>query len=174
MKTMKMQLKACACKTMPSPVGLLKLLASDRALVAILWEKDEPKRVKLGPLVEDPHHPLLREAERQLDDYFAGKRETFSLPCAAAGTAFQKAVWQALAEIPFGETRTYGAIARQLGRPNAVRAVGAATGRNPIAIVVPCHRVIGSDGKLVGFAGGLEAKDALLRLETGKLRLRGE
>jgi len=109
---------------MKSPVGVLKLVASDRGLAAILWENDSSSRVKLGSLVEDNNHPVLREAARQLNDYFAGKRQGFSLQFDVAGTGFQKEVWQALATIPFGETRTYGGIARQIGRPKAIRAVG--------------------------------------------------
>ena len=155
-------------KTMKSPVGRLKLVASDRGLAAILWENDDPKRVPLGPLTEDKDHPMLREAERQLTDYFAGNLKKFSLKFDFAGTDFQKDVWKALATIPFGETRSYSEIAKQIGRPKAVRAVGAANGRNPISIVVPCHRVIGSNGKLTGFAGGLEAKACLLDLESQK------
>ena len=157
-----------SCKTMKSPVGLLKLVASSRGLAAILWENDDPHRVQLGRLVEDRDHPVLLEAERQLADYFAGTRRTFSVNFDFIGTDFQKAVWRALAAIPFGETRSYAQIAAQIGRPKAVRAVGAAIGRNPISIVVPCHRVIGSNGKLTGFAGGMETKASLLRLESEK------
>ena len=158
MKTMKKKPKLYSYKTMKSPVGRLKLVASDRGLAAILWENDDPKRVRLGPPAESKEHPVLLETQRQLNEYFAGKRETFSLKLDGAGTEFQKEVWQALATIPFGETRSYGQIARQIGHPKAVRAVGAANGRNPISIIVPCHRVIGSNGKLTGFAGGLETK----------------
>jgi methylated-DNA-[protein]-cysteine S-methyltransferase len=153
-------------KTMQSPVGELKLVANGNGLTAVLWENDDPSRVRLGPLEEDRNHPVLREAERQLSDYFAGKRETFSLKLDFAGTDFQKKVWNALTTIPFGQTRSYGQIARQIGHPKAVRAVGAANGRNPISIIAPCHRVIGSNGKLTGFAGGLKAKAALLEMET--------
>jgi methylated-DNA-[protein]-cysteine S-methyltransferase len=117
---------------------------------------------------KDSAHPLLVEAERQLGEYFAGSRRRFDLKLDPEGTAFQKKVWQALLTIPFGETRSYGQIARQVGSPNAVRAVGAANGRNPISIVTPCHRVIGSTGKLTGFGGGLDAKAYLLALEGAK------
>jgi methylated-DNA-[protein]-cysteine S-methyltransferase len=141
-------------------------VANGNGLAAVLWENDNPSRVRLGPLEEDRNHPVLREAERQLSDYFAGKRETFSLKLDFAGTDFQKKVWNALTTIPFGQTRSYGQIARQIGHPKAVRAVGAANGRNPISIIAPCHRVIGSNGKLTGFAGGLKAKAALLEMET--------
>ena len=152
-------------KKVPSPVGLLTLVAGDRGLAAVLWENDDPKRVRLGPLAEKPDHPTLREAERQLDGYFAGHLEEFSVPLDFTGTEFQKEVWRALTAIPFGETRSYAQIAAQIGRPRAVRAVGAAIGRNPISIIVPCHRVIGANGDLTGFAGGLEVKAFLLKLE---------
>ncbi|CAL4868930.1 Methylated-DNA--protein-cysteine methyltransferase, constitutive [Asticcacaulis sp. MM231] len=149
----------------PSPVGRLKLVARQHGLMAILWENDDPKRVRLGETVEDVNHTILRETAQQLDDYFAGRRTSFSLPLAFNGTDFQKQVWLALLAIPFGETRTYGQLAAQLGRPSASRAVGAANGKNPISIIAPCHRVIGGNGKLTGFAGGLEAKAYLLGLE---------
>jgi methylated-DNA-[protein]-cysteine S-methyltransferase len=152
-------------KYFPSPVGKLKLVASDTGLVAILWEDDNPRRVPLTGLAEDNSQKILLETERQLNQYFAGKRGVFSIPLDMRGTAFQKNVWRALQEIPFGKTLSYGEIAKQLGRPTASRAVGAANGRNPISIVVPCHRVIGSSGKLTGFAGGLDAKAHLLNLE---------
>ena len=153
-------------KTLPSPVGRLTLVASEKGLAAILWENDDPQRVRLGPLQEKPDHPVLCETERQLNDYFAGKLTHFSLPLDFTGTDFQKKVWEALAAIPFGETRTYGEIATQIGHPKAVRAVGAANGRNPISIVAACHRVIGRNGKLTGFAGGLDTKASLLALEA--------
>jgi methylated-DNA-[protein]-cysteine S-methyltransferase len=154
-----------AMRKMPSPVGELTLVASDKGLVAILWEGDDPARVPLGETVEDGDHPILLETERQLADYFAERRIGFDLPLDWTGTAFQKAVWAALLAIPYGETRSYGEIARDLGRPGAARAVGAANGRNPISIVAPCHRVIGSGGALTGFAGGIEAKRYLLAHE---------
>lgn len=152
-------------KTMESPIGKLKLVASDKGLVAILWENDSPRRVRLSELHENEEHPVLLETERQLGEYFAGKRKTFSIALDMRGTRFQKDVWEALLAIPFGETRSYGQLAKQLGNPQATRAVGAANGRNPLSIVVPCHRVIGSSGKLTGFAGGLEMKAHLLGLE---------
>ncbi|NYT42514.1 methylated-DNA--[protein]-cysteine S-methyltransferase [Sphingomonas sp. R-74633] len=154
-------------KTMSSPVGELTLVASDRGVVAILWENDSPDRVRLGDLAEDGDHPVLLAAEAQLGEYFAGTRTRFDLPLDFRGTDFQKSVWAQLLVIPFGETRSYSEIAMKLGRPTASRAVGAANGRNPISIVAPCHRVIGSTGKLTGFAGGLEAKAYLLGLERG-------
>ena len=149
-------------KHVPSPVGTLKLVASDAGLVAILWEQDDPNRVRLGAMTESPDHTMLTETERQLGDYFAGRLQAFTVPLDFHGTEFQKQVWSALLTIPFGETRSYGVIARQIGRPSASRAVGAANGKNPISIIAPCHRVLGSNGALTGFAGGLAAKDYLL------------
>lgn len=156
---------AYAFKTIASPVGELTLVASERGLAAILWENDDPDRVRLAPRVEDADHPVLNRAQAQLADYFAGTLQSFDLPLDFKGTDFQKQVWQALLAIPFGETRSYAEIARAIGRPSACRAVGAANGRNPISIVAPCHRVIGTNGALTGFAGGLDAKRLLLRLE---------
>lgn len=152
-------------KTIWSPVGELTLVADANGLAAILWENDRPGRVRLGALTEAPDHPLLVETERQLGEYFAGDRRRFDVPLSFAGTAFQKSVWAALLAIPFGETRSYGEVAAQIGKPGASCAVGAANGRNPISIIAPCHRVIGSTGKLTGFAGGMEAKQYLLELE---------
>jgi methylated-DNA-[protein]-cysteine S-methyltransferase len=157
--------KTYVSKTVRSPVGVLTLIASGDGLAAILWENDRPGRVRLDVVAEDAKHPVLVETERQLAEYFAGRRKAFDLTLDFAGTEFQKKVWRALLTIPFGETRTYAQIAKQVGDPKAVRAVGAANGRNPISIVAPCHRVIGSNGKLTGFAGGLGVKAHLLRLE---------
>jgi methylated-DNA-[protein]-cysteine S-methyltransferase len=158
------------CAWIDSPVGRLQLVARGEGLAGILWEGDDPARVPLGPLVEQAGHPTLRVAESQLGEYFRGERRRFDLPLAFAGTDFQKRVWQALLTIPYGETRSYGEIACQIGAPKAVRAVGAANGRNPISIVAPCHRVIGASGSLTGFAGGLEAKRFLLALERREPR----
>lgn len=155
-----------ARKRMASPVGALLLIASDNGLAAVLWEDDDPKRVRLGPIVDRGDHPVLVEAERQLTEYFAGERRSFELDLDFRGTPFQRRVWDALRAIPFGETGSYGRLAAELGSPKAVRAVGAANGRNPISIVVPCHRAIGASGGLTGFAGGLEAKSFLLKLEA--------
>lgn len=154
-----------AHKKVPSPVGELKLVASGKGLVAILWPDDSPRRVRLEESVADKHHPVLIETERQLQEYFAGKRKDFTVPLDLRGTRFQKDVWEALLAIPFGTTRSYGQLAKQLGNPQAARAVGAAIGRNPISLIVPCHRAIGSSGKLTGFAGGLKVKARLLDLE---------
>lgn len=149
----------------PTPVGKLKLVAGDKGLVAVLWQRDRPNRVRLEDVVEDDSHPILQQARQELDEYFAGQREAFTVPLDPRGTPFQQSVWMQLRAIPFGETRSYLDLALALGDRNATRAVGAANGRNPISIIVPCHRVIGSSGKLVGFAGGLENKEFLLHHE---------
>jgi methylated-DNA-[protein]-cysteine S-methyltransferase len=156
-------------KTMKSPVGELTLVGSDRGLAAVLWEDDDRTRVRLGATKEERTHPVLVQAQQQLEEYFAGKRRKFTVKLDPAGTEFQNKVWSALRTIPFGETRSYGEIADQIGSRKAVRAVGAANGRNPISIIVPCHRVIGADGKLTGFAGGLDVKARLLALEGGSV-----
>ena len=150
-----------------SPIGKLKLVANGLKLAAILWEDDKPNRVPLGAMHEEENSPILVETERQLNEYFGGKRNRFELELDFVGTEFQRKVWEALLTIPYGETRNYGEIARQIGNAKAVRAVGAATGRNPISIIAPCHRVIGASGDLTGFAGGLRAKKTLLTLEIG-------
>jgi methylated-DNA-[protein]-cysteine S-methyltransferase len=152
-------------KTFKSPVGELTLIGSDKGLAAVLWEDDDPARVRLGATTPDAAHPLLLQAQQELEEYFAGERRQFSVKLDPAGTQFQNEVWNALRTIPFGQTRSYGQIADQIGRRKAVRAVGAANGRNPLSIIVPCHRVIGANGKLTGFAGGLEVKARLLELE---------
>ena len=153
-------------KKIQTPVGQLTLVANDHALIAVLWENDDPNRVKLVELTQNLDHSILNETEKQLIEYFAGHRTKFNLPLEFQGTTFQKSVWSALLNIPFGETRTYKDIAESIGNVKAVRAVGAANGKNPISIIAPCHRVIGANGKLVGFAGGLENKQILLKLES--------
>ncbi|WP_144196049.1 methylated-DNA--[protein]-cysteine S-methyltransferase [Paraburkholderia fungorum] len=160
-----------AYKLMNSPVGELKLVANGNRLAAILWENDKPNRVRLPESIEAADRPILLETERQLNEYFAGTRDRFDLEFDFQGTEFQKKVWAALLTIPFGETRSYSDIATQIGNINAVRAVGAANGRNPISIVAPCHRVIGASGDLTGFAGGLANKMFLLSLEAGQTSL---
>jgi methylated-DNA-[protein]-cysteine S-methyltransferase len=151
--------KTLVAKVVGTPVGALTLAASADGLAAILWENDDPARVRLDIVGTDDSKAILVETARQLGEYFAGQRTAFDLKLDFAGTGFQKKVWRALLTIPFGETRTYAQIARQIGNPTAVRAVGAANGKNPISIVAPCHRVIGSNGKLTGFAGGLALLD---------------
>ena len=152
-------------KEIDSPVGLLKLVAHDQALVAVLWENESPNRVRVATLIEDQNHPVLLNTQQQLTEYFNQTRTIFDLALDFQGTDFQKKVWQALLTIPFGETRSYKQIAEQIGNVKAVRAVGAANGKNPISIIAPCHRVVGEKGKLVGFAGGLENKEILLKIE---------
>jgi methylated-DNA-[protein]-cysteine S-methyltransferase len=154
------------CET---PVGTLTLVADDAALIAVLWPQDDPARVPLPATAAADAHPVLIEAARQIDAYFARALTRFTVPLRFIGTDFQRAVWQALLTIPYGETRSYGAIARQIGRPAAIRAVGAANGRNPISILAPCHRVVGTGGALTGFAGGLAVKRRLLELESPTL-----
>lgn len=160
---------------MNSPVGRLTLIGSDKGLAAVLWENDRPNRVHAKAIRENDEEPVLVETKRQLQEYFEGKRDSFSIPLDMIGTGFQKQVWQALTTIPYGETRSYKQIAGQIGNLAAIRAVGAANGRNPVSIIVPCHRVIGSSGSLTGFAGGLQAKAYLLTLEgageTAQLKL---
>lgn len=155
---------------MPSPLGALRLRAEDDALVGIAFLDGAPAPTAR----EDVAHPVLAEAWRQLSEYLAGDRTAFDLPLRPRGTAFQERVWAALAAIPFGETRSYREVARHVGRPDAVRAVGAANGRNPLPIVIPCHRVIGADGSLTGYGGGIARKTWLLRHERAALAARGE
>jgi methylated-DNA-[protein]-cysteine S-methyltransferase len=156
--------------TIPSPVGELSLVASDQALVALVWRR-EAHRTAFEVAQENPDHPILHETTRQLREYFAGKRRSFDVELDFRGTDFQRRVWSRLLTIPYGETRTYGQIAEAIGNPTAVRAVGAANGRNPISIIAPCHRVIGMNGDLTGFGGGLDAKAFLLTLEAPQKQL---
>ncbi|CAN7240453.1 methylated-DNA--[protein]-cysteine S-methyltransferase [Rhizobium sp. LjRoot30] len=153
-------------KIIASPVGALTLVAGESGLMAVLWENDKPERVHVGAVVEDARHPTLLETARQLGEYFEGKRTMFELALDFVGTPFQRQVWTALLDIPYGETRSYGQLAETLGRPAAARAVGAANGRNPISIITPCHRLVGANGDLTGFAGGLDNKRFLLSLEA--------
>jgi methylated-DNA-[protein]-cysteine S-methyltransferase len=147
----------CVVRT---PVGTLTLVGGDAGLRAALFAGEA------GSAPGEPPHPVLAAARRQLGEYFAGRRSAFELPLDLAGTEFQRRVWRALAEIPFGATTTYGELARRLGRPLAARAVGAANASNPVSIVLPCHRVVGAHGGLVGYGGGLDAKRALLAHEA--------
>jgi len=151
-----------------SPLGELELTAADSGLVSIFFQHHKRPRPREAALA--PEHPVIVHTRRELEQYFAGLRRHFETPLAPpellGGTPFQLAVWAALRTIPFGETRSYAEIAQQIGRPNAVRAVGAANGLNPISILVPCHRVIGSSGALTGYAGGIENKRWLLTHET--------
>ncbi len=173
-----------------SPVGTLRLVASKRGLRAVLWPNDtiglkkglekglkkgpentrERDRVKLGP-VREGTSDVLSQTAAELDEYFAGEREVFEVPLDPVGTEFQLEVWRGLAEVPYGQTTTYGRQAEALGRPKSVRAVASANGKNPISIILPCHRIIGADGSLTGFAGGLDGKAWLLAHEGQTLRL---
>ena len=147
-----------------SPVGPLLLAASDAGLRAIEFAENRHP-VKRSTDWQEGDHPLLAQAHRQLDEYFAGTRNAFDLPLSPQGTDFQRKVWNTLASIPYGQTISYAQLAQRIGKPSAMRAVGAANGRNPLPIVLPCHRVIGADGSLTGFGGGLPTKQFLLELE---------
>lgn len=148
------------CRCYQTAIGAVTLIEEDGAITELLFG-DCP--APTGAVSEES--PLLREAASQLTEYLGGERREFQLPLNPKGTDFQRLVWAALRTIPYGEARSYGEIARQIGRPKASRAVGMANHRNPIAIFIPCHRVIGSDGKLVGYGGGLDIKEQLLKLE---------
>lgn len=150
-------------QTWKSPVGRLHFVASDAGLAGLFFDENwNPK--SFGKLVRAPH-PVIAHAIRELEEYFRGERREFTVPLAVEGTPFQKRAWTALRAIPFGETATYREQAAKLRMPKAFRAVGRANGLNPLCILVPCHRVVGSDGSLTGYAGGLKAKKALLTLE---------
>ena len=152
--------------TIPSPIGPLTAIASDQGLRALLLERESEGRVPTPEVLDErPEHPVIEQTARELGEYFAGERTEFSVPLDPEGSEFQQAVWRVLREIPYGETISYGEQARRLGDMRKARAVGAANGRNPISIIVPCHRVIGSSGALTGYAGGLEMKRTLLELE---------
>jgi methylated-DNA-[protein]-cysteine S-methyltransferase len=154
-----------------SPLGPMTLAAS-AAGVSGIWFEGDPHRPDTSAWPTAPHHPLLRQTARQLLDYFAGSRRDFALPLDLdSGTPFQQAVWRALLQLPYGATTSYGAMSARIGKPKAVRALGGAVGRNPLSIVVPCHRVLGASGALTGYAGGLPRKIALLRLEGVDVKL---
>ena len=156
------------CTHYESPLGTMLLAATDRGLAGV-WFVGQRHGPDSAGWLQEPQHPVLREAMAQLAAWFAGERRRFELPLdLQAGTPFQQDVWTALLAIPRGGTTSYAELARRLGRPTAARAVGAAVGRNPISIVVPCHRVLGSGGSLTGYAGGLERKTALLELEGSR------
>jgi len=146
-----------------SPIGTLTLQANAQSLLGVWFETHKTQPETLGLL--DKQHPILIKTIVQLDEYFSGDREHFTLPTAVAGTVFQQQVWSALATIPFGKTWCYQELANAIGNPKAVRAVGLANSKNPISIIIPCHRVIGKNGKLTGYAGGVERKQALLKHE---------
>jgi methylated-DNA-[protein]-cysteine S-methyltransferase len=154
-----------ASTRLDTPVGTLTLVASPTGLRAVLWPDDDPARVRIGPCADDAAHPVLAAARDQLGEYFAGERRTFDLPLDPVGTPFQRSAWAALESIPFAATISYAEQAERMGDRRKARAVGAANGRNPLSIVVPCHRVVGSTGSLTGFAGGVDAKAWLLEHE---------
>jgi methylated-DNA-[protein]-cysteine S-methyltransferase len=162
-----------------SPIGELVLTASDTGLTGVYFptSRHGPPPLESADWVEDdgrrPASPILARARRQLEEYFAGTRTTFEVPLAPTGTPFEQRVWEALRAIPYGTTTSYGVLARRLGDPRATRAVGAANGRNPIPIIVPCHRVVGARGELTGFGGGIDRKRWLLEHEGALMRLGG-
>ena len=159
----------------PSPVGELILTASETALKGVFFPVRRNRSAPEAGWVEDdgrgPAGALLARVRRQLTEYFEGTRTSFDLPLDAAGSAFERRVWELLRTIPYGTTTSYGALARHLGDPHATRAVGAANGKNPVPIIVPCHRVVGARGELTGFGGGLDRKRWLLEHEGALLRL---
>jgi methylated-DNA-[protein]-cysteine S-methyltransferase len=153
-------------KTILSPVGSLRLMASDKGLCAVLFDGGRHNRVYFdGGLERSDDHPLLKKAEKQLKEYFAGKRKTFNVPLDIRGSVFQIKAWRELQKIPYGGTISYGEQAKRIGDANKARAAGMANGRNPLCVIVPCHRVIGASGELTGFGGGLKTKEFLLKHE---------
>lgn len=157
-----------ALKYYASPVGQLRLIADESYLIGVIWQQEQIHRLKNIHYCTVKQHHILDESIRQLDEYFNHQRQSFDLPTQAFGTDFQHNVWNALKSIPYGETRNYQDIAQIIGNPKAVRAVGLANGQNPLSIIVPCHRVIGKNGQLVGFGGGLSYKAYLLALEQNQ------
>ncbi len=151
---------------MKSSVGKITLVADNVSLRAIYWLNQKPDRVKFPDLENNDSNHVLKSAVKQLKAYFSGTRREFDISLRPVGTVFQEEVWLALRSISYGETVSYSDIAKQIGRPKAVRAVGAAIGKNPLSLMIPCHRVIGANGKLTGFAGGLSTKEFLLNLEN--------
>ena len=153
--------------TMESPVGELRVITSGSGVVAVLWEQEDENRVRFSEPVERVSEPrgITASAIAQLKEYFAATRQVFELPLDPRGTVFQVKAWRSLATIPYGRTASYKEQATLVGSPTAVRAIGAANGKNPLSIILPCHRVIGSNGSLTGFAGGIDAKRAMLEFE---------
>ena len=157
--------------TYESPVGPLLLMSDGTSLTGLHTDNDKHRPAVRPDWIRDDNVPPFAQAKAQLRDYFDGRRSEFDLPLAPQGTEFQKTVWRELRNIPFGETISYAELARRIGRPTASRAVGHSNARNPISIIVPCHRVIGADNSLTGYAGGLDRKRALLALEARKAGL---
>ena len=155
-----------------TPIGELTLVANERALVAVLWPTERDGRVRFSSTPQRAENSVLAQAATELGEYFAGTRRSFDVVLDPHGTEFQRQVWWSLRDIPYGETTTYAKQAVAVGRPSAVRAVGSANGRNPLSIVLPCHRVVGSNGSLAGFAGGLDTKRWLLDHETTMAQVR--
>jgi len=147
-----------------SPQGSMVIAATGKGVAGVYF-KGQKHFPETRDWRRDPRHPALRQAKRELQEYFARRRRRFTVPVDPAGTPFQRAVWKAIAKVRFGGTLTYGELARRAGHPGSARAAGAATGRNPLGILVPCHRIVGADGSLTGYAGGLARKRALLALE---------
>ena len=158
--------------TFESPIGGMLLAASEDGISGVYFDRQKHHPKRAADWKHDPQNVHLKRAKRQLAEYFAGKRKTFDLALDPRGTSFQKAVWKAIAGVSFGNTISYGELARRAGVPGSARAAGAATGRNPIGIIVPCHRIVGSNGALTGYAGGLSRKRALLALEGAGRELR--
>ena len=148
-----------------SPIGLLTVSTDGKGITSLHIEGDRYFTEIPADWTRTTSDPLLKQAKKELDEYFAGKRKKFDLPLVEVGTVFQQGVWYAISQIPAGSTSTYGAIAEKMGKPKAVRAVGTAVGRNPICIIIPCHRVLGGNGSMGGFVAGIERKKALLKLE---------
>jgi methylated-DNA-[protein]-cysteine S-methyltransferase len=149
-----------------SPCGRMLLVADGEALCGAYFVGQKHMHEMEADWVRDSRSAVIVRTKRELDEYFRGKRTTFEVPLAAEGTPFQRAVWKAIADVGFGETISYAELARRAGRPGGARAAGAATGRNPIGIIVPCHRIVGADGSLTGYAGGMDKKRTLLELEA--------
>ena len=154
--------------TLDTPYGGMLIAASERGITGVYFDRQKHLPSRREGWQRSPENPHLKKAKKQLVEYFAGKRKDFDLALDPVGTEFQKAVWKAISRVPYGETISYGELARRAGFPEGARAAGAATGRNPIGIVVPCHRIVGADGSLTGYAGGLDKKRALLALEAGE------
>ena len=155
----------------PSPVGELTVIGSESGVRAVLWPNERPGRVSIDHVVTPDDDGRLDMVLDQLEGYFTGTRREFTVPLVVSGTDFQRAVWRELSRIPYGSTSSYGELATAIGRPSAARAVGAATGLNPISVIIPCHRLVGAKGTLTGFAGGLDAKRWLLRHEQSQQQL---
>src|SRR5262245_33921303 len=150
-----------------SPLGRMLIVATDQGLGGLYFVDQKYYREVGRDWLRSVHHEIVRQTARELTEYFAGARKEFEVPLAAEGTTFQSSIWRAISSVKYGHSITYSELARRAGHPEAVRAAGTATGRNPITIMVPCHRIVGSDGNLTGYAGGLERKRALLELEGG-------